>query len=114
MPHLHLIVIKTSQPDLLSGFYTSLGFQFHYHRHGNGPFHYASVGEGPLLEIYPLPKNVTVADHTTRLGFTVANVDDILQKLPEATIISAPELTEWGYSAIIQDPDGRKIELLQA
>lgn len=114
MPNIHLIVIKTINPGLLSGFYTSLGFQFHYHRHGNGPLHYAGIGDGVLLEIYPLPKGTTVADNTTRLGFTVANVDDIIKVLPEDNIITAPALTEWGYSAIIQDPDGRKIELLQA
>jgi len=114
MPNIHLIVIKTNDPASLSGFYTTLGFQFHYHRHGNGPFHYASVGTGVLLEIYPLPKGITVADNTTRLGFTVASLDDIIKALPEDTVITAPASTEWGYSAIIQDPDGRKIELLQA
>lgn len=60
MPNIHLIVIKTGQLTEQAEFYTSLGFQFHYHRHGTGPFHYASTGDGVVLEIYPLPKSVTI------------------------------------------------------
>jgi lactoylglutathione lyase len=113
MPKLHLIVIKTNQLDAQAAFYTRLGFQFHYHRHGTGPFHYASTGEGPLLEIYPLPKGVNIADSTTRLGFTVDDVDYLMKVLPAAHIITAAAQTAWGYTALVQDLDGRKIELLQ-
>lgn len=84
-----------------------------YHRHGNGPYHYASIGGNPVLEIYPLPKGIITADHTTRLGFIVENLNITIQNLRQKgiKIISEPALTEWGYTAIVQDFDGRKIEL---
>lgn len=113
MPNIHLIVIKTPHLAAQAAFYTQLGFEFHYHRHGTGPFHYASTGEGVVLEIYPLPKGVTVADHTSRLGFTVDDIDDLMKVLPARCIITPATVTEWGYAAVVQDLDGRKIELLQ-
>lgn len=113
MPNIHLIVIKTPLLAAQANFYTLLGFDFHYHRHGTGPFHYASTGEGVVLEIYPLPKGVTVADHTSRLGFTVDNVGDLMKVLPAERIITPAAVTEWGYAALVQDLDGRKIELVQ-
>ncbi|MBO9728859.1 MAG: glyoxalase/bleomycin resistance/extradiol dioxygenase family protein [Chitinophaga sp.] len=114
MPTLQLLVIKTPAPDQLAEFYTRLGFEFHYHRHGKGPFHYASTNSNTVLEIYPLPKDVTEADKTTRLGFSVDNLDTLLLELPPACIINGAATTEWGYTALIQDLDGRKIELTQA
>lgn len=113
MPITHLIVIKTAKPAAQAEFYTRLGFEFHYHQHGTGPFHYASTGEGVVLEIYPLPKGVTVADNTTRLGFTVDELDNLMKTLPTEYIITVATQTEWGYTALVKDLDGRKIELLQ-
>ncbi|MGF6849538.1 lactoylglutathione lyase [Chitinophaga sp. W3I9] len=113
MPDLNLLVIKTGQLAEHAAFYTKLGFQFDYHRHGTGPYHYASTGGNIVLEIYPLPKGTAVADNTTRLGFKVADLDNLMKELPEENILTAPALTAWGYTAIIQDPDGRKIELVQ-
>lgn len=114
MPTLQLLVIKTSTPDQLAEFYTLLGFEFHHHRHGTGPYHYASINSNITLEIYPLPKGTTEADHTTRLGFTVDDLDNLMQQLPPTCIINEATTTEWGYTALIQDSDGRKIELVQA
>ena len=113
MPNLHLIVIKTNQPAAQAAFYTRLGFQFDYHRHGNGPFHYASKNSNMVLEIYPLPKAITTADNTTRLGFMVDDLDSLMKALPTENIITAASQTEWGYAALVQDLDGRKIELQQ-
>ncbi|MET3879818.1 VOC family protein [Chitinophaga sp. OAE865] len=115
MINLSLVVIKTNKLHKQSEFYSSLGFQFEYHKHGNGPYHYASVGEKPVLEIYPLPKGTEVADHTTRLGFVVDNLSQTIQTLIDigVKIISEPAHTEWGYTAVVQDPDGRKIELTE-
>jgi lactoylglutathione lyase len=113
MPNIHLIVIKTAHPAAQAEFYTQLGFDFHYHRHDTGPFHYASTGEGVVLEIYPLPKGMTIADHTTRLGVTVDDLDNLMKVLPDACIVTPAAVTEWGYAAVVKDLDGRKIELVQ-
>lgn len=115
MPEINLIVIKTDKLQAQSEFYSKLGFKFEYHKHGNGPYHYASSGSSIVLEIYPLPKGITVPDNTTRLGFTIENLDLLINDLrSQGTRIEAEPLkTEWGYTAIVQDLDGRKIELTE-
>lgn len=110
---LKLIVLRTPDPQQLANFYTQLGLQFDYHKHGNSPYHYsASIGK-TVLEIYPLKKNQTQADAELRLGFEIDNFDNIIQQLSlqNVKIIAEAILTEFGTVAIIQDSDGRKIEL---
>ncbi len=111
MPELKLIVLKTTQPDALRGFYTQLGFQFVEEQHGKGPVHFsAALGDG-VLEIYPLPDDAE-ADSTTRLGFAVEGIEAIVERLAgTADVISKPKATEWGTRAVVRDPDGRSVEL---
>lgn len=115
MAEINLVVIKTDKLQEQSEFYSRLGFKFEYHKHGNGPYHYASFGSGAVLEIYPLPKGVTEPDNTTRLGFSVKNLDVLIKDLEShgIRIVTAPVKMEWGYSAVVQDCDGRKIELTE-
>jgi len=110
---INLIVLKTSQPDNLASFYGHLGIKFENHRHGTGPLHYAAELDNVVFEIYPLPKDREKADDTLRLGFTVNDLDDTIQKLKTSggKIIKEPSHTEWGYVSIVEDLDGRKIEL---
>ncbi|SKA36456.1 hypothetical protein SAMN04488128_104115 [Chitinophaga eiseniae] len=115
MINLQLLVIKTHQPEVLAAFYTLLGIEFEYHQHGKGPFHYASKNGLPVMEIYPLPANVPTADNTTRLGFGVTQLDELIRRLQQqqTPIFAIPGQSEWGYRAIVQDPDGRKVELTE-
>ncbi|MEM1216152.1 MAG: VOC family protein [Bacteroidota bacterium] len=110
---LHLLVIRSDRPARLAEFYTQLGLQFDYHRHGTGAWHYSAERDGLVFEIYPLLKNQTNADTSLRLGFTVSNLDQLLDQLSErnVTILRPAQVTEWGYVAVVQDPDGRKLEL---
>lgn len=83
MAKINLLVIKTLNPDALASFYTQLGITFNYHQHGKGPFHYSANLEGVVFEIYPLPKGETKADKTLRLGFSVENLDQTMEKVVE-------------------------------
>ncbi|WP_028980550.1 VOC family protein [Sporocytophaga myxococcoides] len=112
-PEISLLVLKTRQLQLLIDFYSTLGLFFQEEKHGNGPIHFScSIGKF-VLEIYPLPKSIEIADNTTRLGFSVNNLDEVIKKLRDTNfqIISEPANNEWGYSAIAKDPDGRVVEL---
>ncbi len=115
MVQLNLMVIKTDKLSEQFKFYTALGYQFDYHQHGNGPFHYTSVGSTPVLELYPLPSGTATPDTTNRLGFVVDNLEQTIKTLRDigAVIVSEPSQKEWGYTAVIQDLDGRKIELTE-
>lgn len=112
---INLIVLKTHQLIELCAFYRLFDLSFEYHQHGQGPFHYSTDIGGIVFEIYPLPKYIEEADITTRLGFEVENLEQLIEKLLEigVRIVSMPQVTAYGYRAIVEDPDGRKIELLQ-
>ncbi|MBW1296302.1 hypothetical protein [Aquimarina litoralis] len=113
MAKINLLVIRTSEPKLLKSQYECLDFEFEYHQHGNGPFHYASEQNGFVFEIYPLPKSIEKVDNSLRLGFEIFNLKNKMNELKNSSwkILSDVKETEWGLTAIIQDLDGRKIEL---
>ncbi|HEY9046474.1 MAG TPA: VOC family protein [Ohtaekwangia sp.] len=113
--HINLIVIKTSDIAATARFYESLGIHFEHHRHGQGPLHYAAVLDQVVFEIYPL-KESEVADSTLRLGFTVSNLEQLIEEVrtQNIKIIKEPATTSWGYTCLLEDPDGRKVELKQA
>ena len=112
---LNLLVIRTSDPEKLKTQYEYLGFSFVYHNHENGPFHYSTNINGVIFEIYPLTKSMTKADGSLRLGFDIENLENKLEELRKTdwNIISEIKETQWGNCSIIQDLDGRKVELKQ-
>jgi lactoylglutathione lyase len=112
---LNLLVLKTGQLDRLRDFYACLGIAFTEERHGSGPAHFAGRIGDVVLELYPLPEGVSLPDTTTRLGFAVARLDEVLEALGRlaAFVTSPPRQTEWGRRAVVRDPDGRAVELYQ-
>jgi len=111
--HLKLLVLRTSDPQRLADFYGLLGLTFAYNKHGNSPYHYSATIGQLVLEIYPLLRQQANADTSLRLGFGIDNFEPIIQALQEhEAIFSAPPIqTDFGYLAIVTDPDGRKVEL---
>jgi len=110
---IRLVVIRTSDPKRLSEFYEGLGLLFDYHKHENSPYHYSATIGQTILEIYPLAKNQTEADKNLRLGFAIDRFDETVQYLKEQEVVflQQPAETSFGFLTIIEDPDGRKIEL---
>ena len=110
---IRLLVVKTKDIKQLADFYSQLGLAFEYHQHGKGPYHYSAAVGNAILEIYPLTKHQTEADKELRLGFAIDNFENTIQVLKEreTEFISEPMQSEYGFMAIIKDPDGRKIEL---
>jgi lactoylglutathione lyase len=108
---LNLLVLQTSRMEELKSFYSSLGAKFESERHGNGPDHYAAVlSDDLVLEIYPAPDGTT-PDSGLRLGLSVSDIGERLRLLGQN---STPQQTQWGLRAIVRDPDGRAVELLQS
>jgi lactoylglutathione lyase len=110
---LKLIVIRTSDPERLAGFYALLGLVFDHHKHGNSPYHYGTTIGQTVLEIYPLAKGQIEADMHLRLGFSLEDFDKKMELLKEKQIVfsTAPGQTDFGYMTVVLDPDGRKLEL---
>jgi len=111
--NLRLLVLRTPDPKRLADFYSLLGLAFDYHKHGNSPFHYSAMIGQTVLEIYPLTKSQTEADKNLRLGFGIDNFETVIEGLKESGIVFSqePTQTDFGFMAIVVDPDGRKIEL---
>jgi hypothetical protein len=114
-PTLSLLVLKTQQIGRLRTFYAALGIALSEERHGGGPMHYAGRVGDVVLEIYPLPEAVAVADATTRLGFVVEKLVEVIDALQAigATVVHKPQPTDWGVRVVVRDPDGRAVELYQ-
>ena len=110
---IRLLVIRTSDIKKLAGFYSLFGLTFEYHKHGNSPFHYSATIGQTVLEIYPLAKSQTEADKNLRIGFGIDNFDQTVLALKELQVSFSlePTQTDFGFMAIICDPDERKIEL---
>jgi lactoylglutathione lyase len=110
---IRLLVIRTSAMERLSDFYALLGMTFEYHKHGKSPYHYSAPIGNTILEIYPLAKNQTEADKELRVGFALDNFENTITILKERAVefVSEPMQTDYGFMAIIKDPDGRTVEL---
>ena len=114
-PSLSLLVLKTRDVERLRRFYAALGIDFVEERHGSGPIHHAGRVGDLTLEVYPLPEGDGVPDATTRLGFRVPDLLEAVQAVEAlgARVASRPQPTEWGFRAVVRDPDGRAVELSQ-
>ncbi len=55
------------------------------------------------------------ADESLRLGFEVENLKETMSRIVNSNWIVLSKITakEWGNTALVQDLDGRKIELKQ-
>jgi len=111
---LNLLVIRSPDIDRSARFYELLGLVFTKHAHGTGPQHYAAELGSAVFEIYP---RTDAKDSTsrTRLGFRVASLDQTIAALQQsgAKIVSSPKDTPWGRRAVVDDPDGHRVELTQ-
>jgi lactoylglutathione lyase len=110
---IRLLVLRTGDTTKLADFYSLLGLAFSYHSHGNLPFHYSTMVGSTVLEIYPLTKSQAAADENLRLGFGIDNFDVVVEKLKErnVTFLTEPVQTDFGFMAVVEDPDNRKVEL---
>jgi lactoylglutathione lyase len=108
----NLIVIRSVNLERSVKFYEQLGLTFVKHRHGKGLEHFSSTIGPVTFEIYPQTLQ-SASTAGTRLGFQVGDVNAIMTKLDAAAVITLPILSEWGFRAVVVDPDGHRVELTQ-
>jgi lactoylglutathione lyase len=117
-PSLNLLVIRVANIESAIAFYQTIGLEFIQEQHGNGPIHYSCEIGSTVLEIYPgKPGNAPPRTNagSTMMGFQVVSLDEIVVVLQNkgTTILTAPQDSQWGRRAVVQDPDGRAVELSQ-
>jgi lactoylglutathione lyase len=111
---LNLVVLRSPDLARAAAFYSRLGLKFTQHRHGSGPEHFAAeLPGGGVFELYPVADGASTLG--TRIGFRVPQVDEVIAALRDypGAVISAPRDSEWGRRAVVVDPDGHKVELVQ-
>jgi lactoylglutathione lyase len=111
---LNLVVLRSPDIARAAAFYSRLGLQFAKHRHGNGVEHYAAELPGGVFELYPLaPEGPSTLG--TRIGFRVPSVDAALAALSDypGAVVTPARDSEWGRRAVVADPDGHRVELVQ-
>jgi lactoylglutathione lyase len=96
-------------------FYSLLGLRFTQHRHGNGPEHFAAELGSSVFELYPLAPNVA-STLGTRIGFRIPSLEAVIAALGDypAAVHSPPKMSPWGLRAVVADPDGHLVELIQS
>jgi lactoylglutathione lyase len=112
---LSLLVLKTRQVEQLRLFYQTLGVDLVEENHGKGPVHFAGRAGAVVIEVYTLPDDSSPVDSSTRLGFVVENVVEVVRELEGigTPIVKPPKETPWGLQAVVKDLDGRSVELTQ-
>lgn len=105
------LVLRCANIEASRAFYERLGLRFSREKHGNGPEHYATIDHAPLIELYP---DATNSDRT-RLGFDVTDVDAIVERVASAgaAVRTLPSASPSGRRAVVIDPDGRAVELIE-
>jgi lactoylglutathione lyase len=113
-PFLNLVVLRAPDIEVAQQFYSLLGLSFTKHAHGSGPQHYVADTGTQVFEIYP-QTNAEDSTRHVRIGFKVPALDATVGRLRAAggKIISAPTDSPWGRRAVISDPIGHKIELVE-
>lgn len=112
---LNLVMLRSPNLARAGAFYSRLGLRFTAHRHGTGPEHFAAELPGCIFELYPLaPGGLSTVG--TRIGFRVASVDAALATMSECpnAVVAPAKDSEWGRRAVVTDPDGHLVELLQS
>ena len=111
---LNLLVLHCKDINATRRFYEHLGFKFTSEKHGKGPEHYASENAGFVLELYPAKDEQQIDQ--VRLGFSIpllADVSGDVRHNPEITILKSPYTAGDRLLMLLQDPDGRKVEISQ-
>lgn len=114
-PFIDAAIFTAADPERTARFYRALGLPLEEERHDDGPLHYACDVGGAHIAVYGAPKAKSrpARKHSAMLGFRVANLVKTLGALKRvgAKVVVEPQKVPWGRRAIVQDPDGRKVEL---
>lgn len=112
-PRLNLLVLRSPNVSRLVAFYEAIGLRFVKEQHGNGPEHFAATCGGVVIEIYP--SDAPTHAESQRLGFNVDAIEPLLDAITsrDGKVVTPPKQTAWGMRAVIADPEGRRIELIE-
>jgi catechol 2,3-dioxygenase-like lactoylglutathione lyase family enzyme len=109
---LSAVTLHVTDLDKSVAFYRACGLVLVERRHG-GPTHFSCALNGVHLALYAA--TATAGPQTsTSIGLTVPDLQKALDSVRAtgAKLLEEARPRPWGLSAAVEDPDGRKIELL--
>ena len=112
-PTLSLVVLQARDVESARDFYSRLGLSFIAEQHGTGPHHYSATLGELVFEIYPRQADTPSAPQ--RVGFRIPSVDEMVETLRRrgTRVVTEPKPSAWGRRAVVEDPDGNRVELSQ-
>lgn len=119
MPAVWSVVLFSTQPERTIAFYRAVGVGFQDEDHGDGMVHAATDLGDVHVAVFPSddpgvapPRRV---GGSTFIGFYVDALDDTLAAVRAlgAPLLTEHELQEWGCRVVVEDPDGRPVEINQ-
>lgn len=120
MAEIASLVLFSGHLEQTAAFYRTVGLQLHDEDHGDGPRHLAADIGGLHFAIYAAGSSGGRAPRwrepgSSFPGFYVASLDDTLTALAGggAPVLTAHQVRSWGCRAVVEDPDGRAVEINQ-
>lgn len=115
-PLLTSIIINTGHPEAMLQFYTRLGLEFECKQISKGgQCHKAFIGPVELT-LYTVKETAGRKSPDLQLTLRIANLDatvEDLNRIDGVQCLMDPTLLPDGKKAILLDPDGRAIELVE-
>jgi catechol 2,3-dioxygenase-like lactoylglutathione lyase family enzyme len=108
-PSVSLVVLRCANLELSRAFYAALGLTLISEKHGSGPDHYSCTLGDLVLEFYPLGRSAGTSG--LRIGFRVPSVSVAVAAIRDAKVGEVLSLGDAPPSAVVQDPDGHKLQL---
>ena len=119
MTELASVVLFATDPTATAAFYRAIGVVLEDEHHGEGPIHFATE-LGPVhFAIYPAetPGRSPQRRHGGNVfpGFYVDSLEHVVSAVLEtgAPILAEHEQMDWGCRVLVEDPDGRTVEINQ-
>jgi catechol 2,3-dioxygenase-like lactoylglutathione lyase family enzyme len=110
----NLLVLRCTDIEVTRRFYEQLGLAFVEEKHGSGPQHYSWESGGFVFELYPAAEGR--APDNVRIGFSTPLLADLagnLRHSSDVTVVKQPYATADRLLMLLQDPDGRTVEISQ-
>jgi lactoylglutathione lyase len=114
------LVLFANDPSATAACYRAIGVELESEDHGDGLAHLATDLGGVHFAIFPAdggPARAPGWHHpgSSFPGFYVASLDAVLGRLEQlrTPVLAAHQQRPWGCRAIIEDPDGRAVEINQ-
>jgi lactoylglutathione lyase len=120
MTELSSLVLFTGHIEQARAFYRAVGLTLDDEDHGGGPVHYATDISGVHFALFDARSGSGRAPQwrdagSSFPGFYVTSLDDTVAALAArgAPVLAAHQVRDWGCRAIVEDPDGRPVEINQ-